>query len=447
MWKRSSALLVGLTLLLFGSTTVFASGFALIEQSVSGLGNAFAGGAASAEDATTIFFNPAGMTRLEGQQAIGALHVIVPSAKFAATGAQNSNTNPITGSNGGDGGKVGIAPNMYYVNKLNNRLAVGIGINAPFGLATEYNKDWIGRYHAIESDVMTVNINPSVAYKATDKLSIGFGVNAQYIDATLSAMADVGKLIPPLGASSPATDVFVESKADDWSLGFNLGLLYEFTNDTRIGFAYRSGIKHKLKGDTSTSVPTAIAGIVFPPGLTVAQLFQDQPVSGKIALPASASLSLFHQLTDKLAIMADINWTEWSSFDELTLNFGGDYGIGGKYSSTTLENWDDSWRYSVGASYQLNGSVVLRGGLAYDETPIKDDYRTPRIPGEDRYWISCGAGIKLSDTFIVDLAYAHLFVEDSKINLVSADNDSAGTLTGRYENKVDIASVQITYKF
>ncbi|MDX2479586.1 MAG: outer membrane protein transport protein [Desulfuromusa sp.] len=437
MWKKSSASLIGLVLLLAASSTAFASGFALIEQSVSGLGNAFAGGAASAEDPTTVFFNPAGMTRLEGQQVNSGLHLIIPSAKLSPSSAENSNGNPITGSDGGDGGESGVAPNLYYTNKLNDILTVGLGINAPFGLATKYDRDWIGRYHAVESEVMTININPSFAIKATDKLSLGAGLNIQYIDATLSAMVDVGNNLT--GNSSPATDVFVENKADDWSMGYNLGLLYEFTEATRVGFAYRSKIRHSLEGHTTTEVPTALAGVAF--------LFPDkQGVNGKIALPASASLSLFHQLNDQWAIMTDINWTEWSSFEELTLNFEG-AGIGGNPSTTTLENWEDTWRYSVGTSYAYNESLVLRGGLAYDETPIKDNYRTPRIPGEDRYWITLGAGITLSQSFVVDIAYAHLFVDDSKINLVSDDNDSAGYLTGEYENQVDIASVALTYRF
>lgn len=440
MLKKNSIILIGLTLLLATSSTVFASGFALIEQSVSGLGNAFSGGAASAEDPTTVFFNPAGMTRLEGQQVNSGLHLIIPSAKFSATSAENSNGNPITGSDGGDGGESGVAPNLYYTNKLNDILTVGLGINAPFGLATEYDRDWIGRYHAVESEVMTININPSFAIKATDKLSLGAGLNVQYIDVTLSSMVDVGKNLPITGFnSSPATDVFVENKADDWSFGYNFGLLYEFTEATRVGFAYRSKIRHTLEGDTTTSVPAALTDVAF--------LFPDkQGVNGKIALPASASLSLFHQLNDRWAIMTDVSWTEWSSFQELTLNFEGD-GIAFNPSTTTLEKWEDTWRYSVGTNYAYNDSLILRAGLAYDETPIKDNYRTPRIPGEDRYWVSLGAGIKLSESVVVDIAYAHLFVDDSKINLVSDDNDSAGYLTGEYDNQVDIASASLTYRF
>lgn len=447
MWKKPSALLLGLFLLLAGSSTVYASGFALIEQSVSGLGNAFSGGAASAEDATTIFFNPAGMTRIEGQQVSTALHVIVPSAKFKASTATNAAGNSLGTNNSGDGGKTGVAPNFYYTNQLNEKLAIGIGINAPFGLSTEYDKDWVGRYHAVESDVMTVNINPALAYKVNEKLSIGAGLNAQYIEATLSSMADVGLTLPG-NVSSPLTDVLVENNADDWSFGYNLGLLYEFNEATRIGFAYRSEIKHKLKGDTTTQLPAALAA-----SPTVQAAFANQGVNGKITLPASASLSIFHQVTDKLALMADVTWTEWSSFKELTLNFEGALGIGGNSSTTTTENWDDTWRYSAGATYQATEELALRTGIAFDETPISDEYRTPRIPGEDRLWLAIGAGYKITENFILDVAYTHLFVSDSKMQKTTDltnpndEDNSRGNVIGEFENSVDIASAQLSYKF
>ncbi len=449
MWKKSSAILIGLTLLLAGNTTVFASGFALIEQSVSGLGTAFSGGAASAEDASTIFFNPAGLTRLEGQQVVSALHIIVPSAKFkpsTTTPAVNAAGNSLGTNDSGDAGVTGMAPNLYYANKLNQNLSVGLGINAPFGLATKYDKDWIGRYHAVESDVLTVNINPSIAYKVTDKLSIGAGVNAQYIEATLSSMAD-GRTLIGSPFSSSATDVYVENVADDWSYGYNLGLLYEFSAATRLGFAYRSEIKHKLEGTTTTQLPTAFAS-----NLTAQALFAKQGVHGEITLPASASLSLFHQLTEKLAVTADVSWTEWSSFEELTLNFEG-AGIGTKMSSTTTENWDDTWRYSAGATYQATDKLVWRMGVAFDETPISDEYRTPRIPGEDRLWLAFGAGFQISESLVLDVAYAHLYVPDSKMEKYAMDEGltdediTRGTVVGEFENQVDIISAQLSYRF
>ncbi|MFO7983199.1 MAG: outer membrane protein transport protein [Desulfuromonadales bacterium] len=443
------------------ASTGFSSGFAIIEQSVSGLGGAFSGGAASAEDASTIFFNPAGMTLLEGQQVVAGAHVIVPSAEFEAETAENAiagtpladvpgaNTSLGT-NNGGDGGVTAVVPNFYYSNKVNDKLSFGLGVNAPFGLTTEYDKDWVGRYHAVDSEVMTLNINPAVAYRVNEQLSVAAGVSIQYIDVTLSSMVDGGlgvfeatgdtNLLPL--ASNTDYDVFVENKADDVGYGFNLGLLYEFSQDTRMGFSYRSEIEHTVEGDVNTTVPDTL----IPFGGET--LFPDQGVNGDITLPAVASLSVYHELSDKLALMADLSWTGWSSFDKLTINFEG-AGLAGRDSSTTTENWDDTWRYSAGAAYQATEALLLRTGVAFDETPISDEYRTPRIPGEDRTWVTVGAGYQLSESLTLDCAYAHIFVSDSKMEKDASDPEDAarGTVVGEFENSVDIASVQLAYSF
>ena len=472
MFKKSFALLCGLALLLCASSTVFASGFAIVEQSVSGLGVSFAG-AVSGEDPSAMFFNPASISLLEGQQATAGLHVIMPSTKFTAETGLNALGLPLNGGDGGDGGVTALVPNLYYSNKLNDKLSIGLGINAPFGLATDYDKTWVGRYHAKESDVATININPVIAYKVTDQLTLAAGVSAEYIDVTLSSMVDGGLVNAGLAQgyaadmadgtldnpvygladlvmaantaniSNTANDIFVENSADDWGYGFNLGLLYEFSTKTRVGLAYRSEIKHKLKGDVTSSVPSTV-NYLLP-------LFQKQDVSGSITLPATASANFYSKVTDKLALMADVTWTGWSSFEELTINFEG-AGIAGNNSTTTTENWDDTWRYSAGASYQATEALQLRGGMAYDETPISDDYRTPRIPGEDRFWVSLGAGYQFTENINMDFAYAHLFVKDSKMQKYAGtdptgEDYSRGTLVGEFENSVDIASIQFNYKF
>ena len=459
MSKKCFSLLLGLVFLIAGSSTAFASGFAIIEQSVSGLGTAFSSGAA-ASDASTVFFNPAGMTLLEGQQVTAGVHFIFPSAEFKKKKAENAIGAPLSGGDGGNGGETAVVPNFYYTNKINDRLSIGLGITAPFGLRTDYNKTWVGRYHAVESDVKTININPAIAYKVTDKLSIGVGVSAEYMDVTLSSMVDGGLVafaavagaggdprpLAPIVSNSDY-DVFAENKADDWGYGYNLGAIYEFTPDTRIGIAYRSEIKHKLEGDIDTDVPsslTALPGV----GPLLGAAFKDQDIHGKITLPATASFNVYSKITERFALMADVTWTEWSSFDELTIHFEGD-GIAGKDSTTTTEKWDDTWRYSLGATFQATEALILRSGVAYDETPIPDDYRTPRIPGEDRYWVTLGAGYQFTEYLPMDIAYAHLFVDDSKMQKsVSDPEDTArGTVVGEFDNSVDIASIEFSYRF
>lgn len=466
--KRTLVGLVAVLVCLGSAGGARAAGFALIEQSVTGLGNAFAGSAAVAEDAGTIYFNPAGMTLLPGQQVVAGAHVIMPKAEFSTTTAQNAlppsagGPQPLSGGDGGDGGETGVAPNLYYAWNPGTGWALGLGVNAPFGLATKYDKTWVGRYHAVESEVITINLNPSVAYQVTDKLSVGAGVSAQYIDATLSSMVDFGlqafagatdpaQAAALLGAgavSNPDADIYSEVTADDWSFGYNLGLLYQFSEQTRVGLSYRSQVKHELEGEADfiPMNPTFLQSLGL---LSAAQAtFVDQGASGKIDLPASASLSLYHRYNPQVAVMADVTWTEWSSFDQLVIDFDGT--LAGSPSVTT-ENWDDTWRFAVGATCNPSPELALRFGLAYDQTVISsDEYRTPRIPDADRYWVTLGGGYQLTEVWSLDAAYAHLFVDDAKLAKIddgTGEDAGRGTVIGDYENAVDIASIQVTMTF
>lgn len=421
----------------------FAAGFQLIEQSVSGLGNAFAGGAASAEDATTIFYNPAGMTRLKSQF-IAGVHFISPSAKFKDAGS--SRLNPLLGSlgtnNGGDGGVNALVPNLYYLRNLGDKAVFGLGVNVPFGLATEYPNDWIGRYHAIKSDMKTVNINPSFAYKVTDKLSVGVGVSAMYIKAELSSAIDQKLILASNGAPasvwSVAQDAYATMEGDNWGYGYNAGLLYEFTKDTRIGVSYRSKVDQSLSGDINLSNVDAL--------LAASPNFQNRSITANVTLPETVSGSLYSKVTPKLAVMADVTLTRWSRFDELRVK-----STNGAADIVTTENWDDSYRYSVGMSYYATDKTTYRLGVAYDETPVPSaEYRTPRIPDGSRKWIAAGFGHKFSEKLSLDLGAAYLFVTDPSVNQVATptnENASRGNLKGTYDANVKIISAQINYNF
>lgn len=379
-----------------------AAGFALIEQNASGLGNAYAGQAASAQDASTIFFNPAGMTLLPDSQLVLAGNLIYPQAEFTGTVSP-----AIGGGNGGDAGDLAFVPNAYFAYRVSPDIFVGVGLGAPFGLKTEYDSTWKGRTQAIKSELKTINLNPSIAWKASEALSLGAGVSFQYAEATLTNFA---------GAPGVAT-----VEGDDTSWGFNLGALWQMSEATRIGFAYRSEVDQSLEGDLSFSVaPTVI------------------PVTADVTLPDSASLSLFHKLDARWELLADITWTGWSDFDELRI-----VRTTGTPVSVTPENWDDSYRYSVGANYRLDDKLMLRGGLAYDETPVSDAYRTARIPDENRTWLAFGAQYRLSDKTALDVGYAHLFIDDARIN----KTESGITLSGEFESSVDILSAQLTLDF
>jgi long-chain fatty acid transport protein len=449
-FRSVSVLIFTAFLVCISAVSAGAAGFALIEQSASGLGNAYAGGAASAEDASTVFFNPAGMTLLGGQQLSVAGHIIAPSAKFQNEGSthvlQSATGIPLLGDNGGDGGVTKVVPNAYYTRKLTDRLVIGLGINAPFGLATDYDQGWVGRYHALESDVLTVNINPSVAYKVTDRLSVGAGLNVQYFKAKLSNAIDfgtldvLGKLGLPAGALHlvpQLSDGFVRLEGDSWGVGYNLGVLYEFTKDTRAGIAYRSRIKHTLEGDADFSN--------VPAGLAPVPVFKNTGVKADITVPDSLSVSVFHSLTPEWKIMADFTWTNWSLFKELRVRFDNP----NQPDAATTENWQDSYRYSLGLTYTPNPTWTFRTGVAYDTSAVADaQHRTPRIPDNNRIWTAIGLGYRVSQAVSVDLGYAHLFINNAGVDKSPTGEDAVrGGLKGTYDLGIDIVSAQINLRF
>jgi len=418
-------------LILLGSLpqTVSAAGFAIKEQSITSLGRAFAGSAAVAEDASTIFFNPAGLTYLERGELDMGLNYIKPQSEFRNEGssvpdfggAGGFSGQPLTGGDGGDAGHEAFVPNFYLSHPVNDKVSLGLGVSAPFGLVTEYRDDWVGRYFAVKSEMLTVNFNPTIAIKATYKLSLGFGVSAQYIDVKLTQMADLGAR-----AGAPqAADGKVKLGADDWGYGYNLGIIYQATDSTRVGLSFRSKISHTLEGDGT---------LKDSDGNTLV----DDNVEADVDLPETLSLAIHHQINSKWAVSADATLTRWNRFEELNIKSDG-----GQLSSLKPEDWENSMRYGLGLSYQHNDKWQFRTGIAYDETPIpSSERRTARIPGTDRKWVAFGASYHYSDNIVIDAAYAHLFMDDPSIN---ETDDSGYNLRGEYDASVDIVGLQLRW--
>ena len=402
------------------SGSAMASGFALIENGASGLGNAYAGGAAAALDASTIYFNPAGMTYLPERQMVVAVHAILPSAKFTDKGSANAAPRPL-GTDGGDAGSLAAVPNAYFATALNAQTRLGIGVNVPFGLQTEYTSDWIGRFQAVKSKLETINVNPSIAYQVSDAVSIGAGVSYQTIDGELTAAYN---MVTSEGMS--------KVKGDDQAWGYNLGMLIKAGPQTRIGLAYRSQINYKLSG---TMTVTSATG----------SLLASNPVTLKLDMPDSFSASLHHQLDERWSLMADATWTGWSVLKELNV-----VTTSGTSVLNVQENWVDTWRVAVGTSYRYNDRWTARFGLALDQTPVKDAYRTARIPDAERIQVAIGGQYKPSDDSAIDFGYSHLFGGTVSINDLqgaTAFTQQKGNLIGEYAVSVDILSVQYTKNF
>ncbi len=415
------------------STTGFASGFALIDNSASGLGQAYAGAAAVAEDPSTIFFNPAGMMYLEGTQVTAGMHIIKSDAEFNDKGSTAPPGVTLGNNDGGNAGDTFFVPNFYYVRDFGEKYKIGLGVNAPFGLGTEYDDGWMGRYTSTESEVKSINFNPAIAFRANEKLAIGLGMNIQYLEATLEK--DINQTY--LGMS----DASSKMNGDSWELGFNAGFIYEVLPTTRIGVHYRSEISHTLEGDVKFKN--------LSPLISNVPRFANQDVTANLDTPSTFSFSLTHELNNRLTLLGDVTHTKWSNFEELLIE-----GDNGAEVTQVDEKWNDSYRVSIGMKYQYNEQWILRTGIAHDETPIDDKYRTSRIPGDDRDWLSFGASYSPNSNLTIDIGYAHLWVEDAKINeeykVINPSSptfSSSGELTGDFDSSVDILSVQATWKF
>ena len=434
------------------------AGFAIIEHSAQGMGNAFAGGGAVAEDASTMWFNPASMTRLPSQfQSSG--HVIFASFEF--TGSATAGTGAaIQGRTNIDGGAIGVVPNMYFLRELTDNVTFGLGINAPFGLATEYDRNWVGRYQAVDSEILTIHVNPSLAWKMTDRLSLGAGLNVQYFKAELSSAVDfrslclstaqrqqqagnlaaAGQLAGACnGAANTALDGFAENKAHSFGFGLNLGLMYELSENTRFSAAFRSSIEHDLDGDVTYQLPNnAVIRNTF------GSLFPNDGVTADVELPASIELSAYHRFAQKFGIMASALWTQWSDIPSLIIV--SDTPIAGRSQNAVEElRWRDAWRLGLGLNYYHNDRLTLRTGVAYDESPAPNaTFTTARLPDADRLWISVGASYVFSDHLKADFGYSHLFVDDARISRTGGQSD---VLTGSYESDANILSLQLNYVF
>lgn len=409
------------------------AGFALFEQNASGLGNAFAGAAAVAEDASTIYFNPAGMTRIRGRQVVGAVSLINVKITFENDGASTVPLGQIPGGgNGGDAGDLAAVPAGYLSWELNpNKLWLGVGVGGPFGLATDWEDGWIGRFHAIESSVEAININPSLAWKVNEQFSLGAGISFQRLKATFSNAVPYTALAGLLGIPGVpiGSEGVAEIEGDSWATGWNLGATWQVTPATRLGFAYRSKIEHDVEGDVSFASRPAQLALVVPDG----------DVKAKVELPDTASIAVVHDLDARWQLLADYTWTGWSSIPELAI-----LRPTGQTVSRVDLAFEDSWRLALGANYRMDDRWTLRFGFAFDNTPVKDEKRTPRLPDMDRKWLSVGAQYRASQQLAFDLGFTYIFSSDASSELTSA---SAGNLSGSYSNKTWVLGGQARYSF
>ena len=445
---QMSALALGIAgALAFGQA--HASGFQLKENSVKAMGRAFAGSGVAAGDASVVVNNPAAMTQFNGTTIQADVTLIDINANFNGSGFSGVGTPVPSATTGGDGGEAGgmtPVPAMSMIHKFHNGLTVGAMVSAPFGLKTEYDANWVGRYSAIKSEVKTVDLTLSAAYEVVpNHLSIGAGLVYERAEAELSKAVDFGTILfanpatRPLPFARPQLrDGKAVIKGDDTGIGWIAGVTYKPTENFIIGLSHRSEIDHKLEGTADWTVPGDVATI-FASNPASASLFRDGRASAKLTTPSITSLSVQWQVNDKLALMGDYAQTDWHSLREVRVDFANP-----DADSVEPFKWDDTRFWSLGAEYKLSDKFTLRGGYAYDETPTTFATRTPRLPDEDRRWYSLGLTWNMSDAVDISAGYTRIQPDKPKIGV---RDTTAHALYGSYDSNVNLWGISGQYRF
>ncbi|MEZ8794372.1 outer membrane protein transport protein [Vibrio splendidus] len=427
----SAAVAVGL---LSTSTVTQAAGFQLAEYSATGLGRAYAGEAAMADGADAQWRNPAMLTYLEGTQvSVGAIYVD-PNIDIDGTSTSVGGAST-TSSNSSDFAHSAVIPNFYVSHKYNDKFALGFAAGTNYGMETDLGKDFGGANHGNEASVTTMELNLNAAYQVLDSVSIGGGV--RYIMAEGSFGAVSATTIPTMVNQG---DALKYMEGDDTAWGWQVGTAWQINESNRLGFTYKSEVDLTLEGHAKglafDSVANAIGG----------------PVKSKyngsmaLALPATAELASFHQLTDKVAVHASVNWTNWSSFKELVADIP-EFGPA-RTQEIKQENWEDNYRFAVGTTYQMTPKLALRSGIAYDTSAVSEEHRTATIPETDRTWLSIGAGYQWSEQLTLDAGFTYILAKDAK--MLEDDAASApfgGTFEGEVTGSIWLVGIQANYRF
>ncbi len=418
-----------------------------MEQSVKELGQAFSGAPTNTEDGSMVFFNPAAMSQVHGKLVSVSGYIVMPSVTFKNDASQLSpliGGTPLQGGNGGDSASLAFIPNFYYVQSLTERFTFGLGVNVPFGMRNSYQSDWKGRYQAIDSELETININPALSLKITEKMSFGAGFNIQYLQSKLTNAIDFGTVCLQVSGSMScasqgllpqAADGHVRLKGDSMGLGYNFGIFYTPSQNTRLGASYRSRINHDVTGNANFSVPgNAIA-------LSQNGAFVDTNARISATMPDNVMFGFYHRFNSPWAISASALWTHWSLVQELRTEFSS-----AQPDDVQDLKWKNTWRYALGFSYfSQTGKWTFRTGFAYDQTPVPNSrYRSPRIPDNDRYWLTAGFTYALLKNINVHGAYAHLFFTDPSVNRSGSTDDR---LIGSFSEQINILGLQLDWRF
>ena len=437
---RLSALALGITgALALGQ--VHATGFQIRENSVQNLGRANAGTTTAQDDASVVSNNPAAMTNLDRTTVQADVTVIDLTAEFNGSATSAFGT-PVAGGDGGDPGEPTAVPAMAVVVPLTGAfegLTVGASINAPFGLKTEYDADWVGRYNAITSDLKTIDLTFSAALQLDEHLSVGAGLIYERAEVTLSNGIDFGTGLAAQGVPGFApgsADGQVEFTGDNNGIGFVIGAQYRVNDQLVLGYAHRTEIEHELKGNADFTVPASAAGVFNAFGNTT---YNDGAIYAPLTTPALHTASVQYDVNDQVRLMADYQRTNWSSLESVDI-----YRANGTPIGQEPFNWQDTSMFAVGGEYDISETLTLRAGVSADESPTNDEARTPRLPDNDRMLYSIGLGWNVSDNLTIDAAYMNIQIDDPSIDVMSS---SSSRLVGEFNGHADLFGISAKYQF
>lgn len=423
------------------------SGFELRSQSATTLGSAQAGMTAGAADVSTIVFNPAALAFGDGTEAAIGVTGLFTGVAFGGATATTILGTPLPGNDGGNAGTNVAIPNLYLGMPVADGVRFGLAIAPRFGLGSYWSSGWVGRYYGLDSELRTIDIVPTLSWRPSAAWSLGVGIDVEYAKIKISSAIDFGTIDQVLtggafGGIPAGSDGSTSSDADSWGVGFTLGAIYEPRPGTRFGIDYHSKIRQKFSGSSTFDLGGSVgAGVA-----AVSGAFRDTSLASDLDLPAMVAVGMYHELSPQWALMADLKWTDWSSFQSLQVSFGNP----AQPPVQTTYAWRDSWFAAVGARYRFDDTSALRFGVAYDQSPTRNETRNPVIPDTDSFWLALGFEHRFTPRMKLDLAYGHVFARDGAIAQAATTGDNAfrGNLAGTIQDsRVDYVAVQLSYRF
>lgn len=447
--------------------SVMAGGFSLNEQSASAMGVANAGTAANPENAATVFFNPAGMSQLSGTNlSFGAAVLDIDAEVKDGTGrATRRDGTEVMGSGGGDIADLAVLPNVYLTHEINDWFDVGFGVHAPYGLAADYDNDFVGRFFADKTELAVIAFSPSIAVNEGNGFSMGAGINLLYAEGRLTKYQDFSTNYAQAVSfgyqGDPFEDGYADIEGDDVAMTFTFGILWEVSERTQFGMSAQTGTELDLEGDAEVSnfpqFDLSGGTIDFTQGTVT------EKAKVPLDIPESIAFGARHRLTDTVTLLAGATWAKWSRFEALDIVSREEDGAISSQTGEGLgderliahvsENWKDTWQANVGVIWQTTPQWALKAGYAYDESPVNENFRTARIPSDDRQWLTLGTQYANSHSgWTVDVAAGVLLFDDVAVDeqeYTADDEPAAGDarFQGTYELDAWGAGVQVSKRF